>query len=147
MSRNLKEELEREDEESIENWSPDVGDVLVGTVLRYERRTTKKGQYCTVVVREEKTKEPIRIWLWHKVLAQKFSEQKPKPGERIGVKRLANSPKGYYRYLLKVDRESDEQVPDYFESNSVQKEQTQEQEEPLSASFEGIDSDELELLF
>ena len=43
-----------------------------------------------------------------------FRKIKPKPGERIGIRRLDDSSKGYMRYALLTERE-DALVPDFEE--------------------------------
>lgn len=109
--RDLRGELEDFDGEYPESWIPRVGDILVGTVRRYDSGTTDYGTYPIAVIEDEKGAER-GVWLLHTVLREEFKEKRPKPGERVGVKRLPDSEKGYKRYALRVDRDEPE-VPDF----------------------------------
>lgn len=102
--RDLRGELQDWDGEYPSSWIPAVGDILVGEVLRYSKGTTEYGQYPIVVLADEETGEERSVWLLHTVLLREFQEQKPRIGERVGVKRLPDSEKGYRRYALRVDR-------------------------------------------
>ena len=57
------------------------------------------------------------------VLIDQFKKLRPKPGERVGIKRVADSEKGYARYVVKVDRPEEIQVPDW-DSLGASKERT-----------------------
>lgn len=106
--RDLRSELEKVDREDPENWYPDVGDILVGEVLRYTSGHTASDQYPICVVRDEENGGQLNVWVMHSVLRNKFKEKRPKPGERIGIKRLPDAPKGYKRFALLVDRDHPE---------------------------------------
>lgn len=103
--RDLRGELEDFDGEYPESWIPAVGDILVGEVLRYSRGTTNWGSYPICVLRDERTGEERSVWLMHTVLLDEFRKQRPKVGERVGVKRLPDADGGRYRrYALRIDR-------------------------------------------
>lgn len=95
-------------------WSPEPGEQLIGTVLRYSEGQTDFGRSWIAVVRPENGDEDVSIWLSHTVLKRVFAEKRPKVGERIGVRRLEDVDRdggGYRMYSLVVDREDDDGVP------------------------------------
>ncbi len=112
MGRDLRRELKDFDGTHPDSWRPNVGDMLVGTVIRYDRGRTKHGDAPICVIRDEVTDEPRSVWLLHTVLRDEFKEQRPRVGESIGIKRLPDSDKGYKRYVLRVDRPEPD-VPDF----------------------------------
>ena len=59
------------------------------------------------------TGELRSVWLMHTVLRNEFQEQRPKPGERLGIKRLPDSERGYRRFALRIDRGPQEEIPDF----------------------------------
>lgn len=86
--------------------------MLVGEIVRYETGMTEYGEAPIVVVANEDNGELLSVWLLHQVLLSEFQKLKPKPGERVGIKRLADDPeRRYRRYAVRVDRE-DAGVPD-----------------------------------
>lgn len=103
--RDLFQELEDYTGEFPPAWRPEPGDVLVGKVVRYDRGFTMYGEVRTVTI-ERDNGERVAVWLSSTVLLNEFAKQKPKPGERIGLKYLGMHPdRGYHRYKLIVDRE------------------------------------------
>lgn len=108
----FRRELEDFDGEYSESWIPKPGDVLVGELLRYTTGTTEYGQCPIAVIRDEDGGEERSVWLLHAVLRREFQEQRPRPGERLGIKRLPDDRKRRYkRYALRVDRD-EPVVPD-----------------------------------
>ena len=103
--RNLRDELERFDGTYPKSWKPKIGDIITGTIVRYTSGTTDFGEYPIVVIEEEDSHELRSVWLMHLVLREQFKKLRPKIGERVGIKRLPDSDKGYKRYALRVDRE------------------------------------------
>jgi hypothetical protein len=86
-------------------WKPTPGAVLVGFIDGYDVGHTAYGPVRTVIITEEATNTKRSLWLSSTVLLDLFQRQKPKPGERIGLKYLGkNQEKGYHRYHLIVDR-------------------------------------------
>lgn len=104
-SRDLRTELENFDGEFPESWIPKVGEILVGTFMRYEPGYTSYGPCNIAVVRDDESGEERSVWLLHTVLRSEFAKRRPKPGEYLGIKRLSDDgDKRYKRYALRVDR-------------------------------------------
>ncbi|MBI3183317.1 MAG: hypothetical protein HYZ28_14360 [Myxococcales bacterium] len=111
MQRDLKAELEAEDGIHPEAWRPRVGEVLVGRLSRYDRAPDlySGGLAWVAVVEPEDGAPRVAIWLGT-VLLDLFKRHRPKPGERLGLKRLPDSEpvergrKPCARYALRVDR-------------------------------------------
>jgi hypothetical protein len=102
--RNLLDELENWGDWPAA-WRPEAGDILVGKVVRYDRGFTPYSEVRTVTV-EKDDGERVAVWLSSTVLLNEFAKQKPKPGERVGLKYLGMHPdRGYHRYKLVVDRD------------------------------------------
>lgn len=104
----LRQRLEDEPEIQPRAWRGGPGEVICGTVISYGTGTaqTQKGPkvHPTVIIETDEA-ELVKVWLLHQVLLDEFREQRPKPGERVGIKRLEDSSKGYARYTVIVDRE------------------------------------------
>jgi len=115
MPRDLRQELDEFDGQLPVSWIPAVGDILVGTVARYDSGTTHFGTYPICVVHDEQTGQEMSIWIFHHVLLDEFRKRRPKVGERVGVKRLQDAQTAdgqrYRRYAVRVDREEAD-VPD-----------------------------------
>ena len=105
MVRDLRKELEMIGDEPSRTWHPEVGDVIVGRLVTYDQGSTKFGECRIAVLQEEPTDELCEVWLGHAVLKNEFERQQPTVGERVGIRRLADSDKGYKRYKLLIDRE------------------------------------------
>lgn len=110
--RDLRGELEGFDGEYPDSWKPSVGEIIVGEVQRYSSGSTDYGTYPICILLDEETGEERGVWLLHTVLRDEFEEKRPKPGERVGIKRLPDAEKGYKRYAVRVDREEPE-VPEF----------------------------------
>lgn len=115
--RDLSAELDADTGELPESWTPKPGDKLVGRLVRYDKATSRYGP-CILAVLDVageghgSRRQPhlVAVWLSHKVLLERFKELRPAPGERLGIKRLEDSERGYARYLVKVDRPQVEPV-------------------------------------
>ena len=90
-------------------WRPDVGDVLVGVLVRYDRAPDlyRPGETALVAVVKPDDGPTVAVWLGV-VLLSLFKSLRPRPGDRIGLKRQANSAprpgkKPYARFTLRVD--------------------------------------------
>ena len=105
MARDLRKELEMIGDEPSNTWHPEVGDVIVGRLVTYDQGSTKFGECRIAVLQEEPADGLCEVWLGHAVLKNEFERQQPRVGERVGIKRLADSDKGYKRYKLLIDRE------------------------------------------
>jgi len=72
---------------------------------------------CTTAVGER-----VAVWLSHTVLLEQFKKQEPEPGERVGIKYHGPHPeKKYEQYTLKVDRDTEQQVPDFTDGVTTDK--------------------------
>ncbi len=110
--------LEEDEGEFAEAWLPKPGEMLVGTLARYERGSTSYGPCAIAIVEDETSGKQWGLWILHEVLKQEFTDLRPVPGERIGVKRLPDARNAagqpYAKWLLRVDRPSGEQpIPDF----------------------------------
>ena len=114
--RDLRTELENFDGEFPESWIPKVGEILVGTFIRYDPAFTRYGACHIAVVRDEESGEERSVWLLHAVLRREFAKQRPKRGEHLGIKRLSDDgDKRYKRYALRIDRKEGD-APDFEKS-------------------------------
>ena len=103
--RDLHTELTTLPDEWPPAWKPAPGEMLVGKVQRYAQGPTPYGWVHTVLVQEERTGDLWSLWLSSTVLLQQFQQQRPQPGERIGLKYQGKDfEKGYHKYRLLVDR-------------------------------------------
>jgi hypothetical protein len=69
-----------------ETWQSAPGDELIGTVVRYERVDTRNGEKIVAHIRPDDGSPVVAIWLGT-VLMSEFKRLRPRPGERVGVKR------------------------------------------------------------
>lgn len=114
MARDIRAELEQADGTFPPTAQVKPGDVLVGELLRYDEGTTRFGKAPIAVLAIEGSGEVVSLWLLHTVLRNEFAKQRPRPGERIGLKRFPDSEEGYARWVLRIDRaQSDAEVPDF----------------------------------
>jgi hypothetical protein len=86
-------------ESTAEPWKPEFGDKIVGTVVDVDSRTTEYGTY-PIVVLETDAGDEIAVHGFHTVLKNEFAKRPPTLGERIGVKYLGKSDKGYEAYRV-----------------------------------------------
>jgi hypothetical protein len=96
-------------------WRPDGDDpdVLVGKIVSVELGQTEYGPYPLVIVEDEASGEELAVHGFHTVLKNELIRQRPKAGERIGIKYLgdiatkAGSPyKSYKGWKVRVERET-----------------------------------------
>ena len=116
--QDLRARLDSWDEQRPRAWKPDVGGTLMGEVVRYSQGQGKYGPAHIAIVREDGSAELRAVWLFWAVLLDSFKSERPKPGERIGIRRLEDSkPKGgasaYRRFALVVEREGGASLPDF----------------------------------
>lgn len=93
-----------------ESWIPEIGDSIAGVVVEYSKGETRFGRHPIVTIEDDQG-ELHAIWLMHKILYDEFQDQRPRPGERIGIRRMSDGGQGsntYRRYRLIVDREGDD---------------------------------------
>ena len=116
--QDLRARLDGWNEERPRAWKPGVGDTLIGELVRYSRGEGKYGPAHIAIVREDGSGELRACWLFWAVLLDAFKQERPKPGERIGIRRLDDSEgKGangaYRRFALVVEREGGASLPDF----------------------------------
>lgn len=130
MTDNLRGRL-REDEVYAPSWRPEVGDVLTGKVVGFDRAPA--GRYgvqpiVTIEVdgqaveawepgaKKPETVEPgglVNYWLLHTTSKTSWAKAAPRVGERVGVARLDNREGAngeYAMYRVVVDRGPNEQL-------------------------------------
>lgn len=103
MPRDLKAELDGDGPDRPPSWEHEPGDVLIGTIVRYEQAETKRGLSPIMVVRDDEG-AVFAVWLTPTVLMSELRKLRPKPGERIGLKRLEDHEKGYQMWRVVLDR-------------------------------------------
>jgi hypothetical protein len=82
-----------------EAWKPEPGEKLVGVVVDLDSRETEYGRYAIVTLRTDEGDERA-VHAYHTVLAREFEKRTPRLGERLGVKYLGKSDKGYEGYRV-----------------------------------------------
>jgi hypothetical protein len=89
-------------------WKPAVGESLIGEVAALSRRTGDYGDYPIVTVRQDDGAE-LAWHAYHHVGRTQLGEQRPKVGERIGVKycgqREGAGGTSYHDYKLIIERQ------------------------------------------
>lgn len=131
----FRQALEEDEGEFPDAWMPKPGEMLVGTLVRYERAATSYGPCSIAVVMDEQSGQLWAVWLLHHVLRGEFAALRPVPGERIGLKRLPDAENAhgqrYRRWLLRVDRRGEDQaVPDFEEGAAPKSSAPVHQEAP-----------------
>ena len=94
-ARSLQDRLDS----SAEAWKPNVDDSVIGTVLAVDERTTEFGTYPIVTLMTDDGDE-VAVHAFHTVLKSEFARRPPVDGERLGIKYLGKSPKGYEAYRV-----------------------------------------------
>ena len=113
--RDLRSELERDDGKFPPRWDPAPGKILVGLIIRYETAQPSYGPCEVVIIENEEGGGLVTVWLSRIVLKNLFSEHRPRPGERIGLKYLGvDEHKNYHKYRLLMDRP--DELHDFDES-------------------------------
>ena len=106
--RDLRAELDGEDTPRPPAFRFEVGDRLVGRLVRLEKAATKYGTRFIAILEREEDDQEVAVWLYHTVLLDLYRRESPKPGDRLGIRRLSDHQKGYARYRLVVDRADDD---------------------------------------
>lgn len=113
MNPSLIERLNTLPDAPAESWKPKPGDVIEGTLVEYQQADTAYGLTWIAHVQVDATAHHgayvAAVWLSHKVLREAFAKQRPRPGERLGIRRLSDAADAdgktkYARYVLIVDR-------------------------------------------
>lgn len=97
------------------NWEHSPGAELIGTVVRYKRVDTKQGERIVAHIRPDDGSPIMTVWLGT-VLLSEFKRLRPRPGERVGIKRLddavSKAGRAYQVFSVVVDRpEQQENAP------------------------------------
>ena len=114
--RDLRSELESWQGDTPPAWKPEVGDSIVGELVRYSRGRSRYGPAWIAHVKEERGGELLAVWIFHAALLDAFKRERPEPGERLGLRRLEDGTGAhgnYRRFALVVEREGGESVPDF----------------------------------
>ena len=73
-------------------WRPEVGDRLVGRVIRYATVPTNYGKQFVVTIRPDDAiddgDDDVAVWLSHVVLMNHFARLRPQRGTLVGIRRL-----------------------------------------------------------
>jgi hypothetical protein len=86
-------------------WRPLPGDLLIGTIERYDTGEKDSEQVWMVILQEEISGERRSLRLSSPGLLGLFARHQPKPGERVCLKYLGKDfKKGIPHYQLVVDR-------------------------------------------
>lgn len=102
MARDLAQELRESSGGWPQTWKPEVADMLLGRLVRTGTRTTKYGVTPVAVV-EDDDGASWCVWL-STVLKKAFDEQRPLPGDRVGIQYNGKHElKGYHIHTLVVE--------------------------------------------
>lgn len=105
----IKDQLDQEPEK-VEGWKPEPGEELIGEVLKIDERSTEDypEPYPIVVVRKVDG-EKRAFHAFHLVAKNLLAEERPQPGDEIGIRYLgleAGKTYNYHNYRIVVDRQS-----------------------------------------
>ncbi|MFC1530668.1 hypothetical protein ACFL5T_00180 [Gemmatimonadota bacterium] len=123
---NLYEKINATPDALPVSWKPQDGDVIVGTVAGYQQGEGVYGPVTILLLDEEDregkpTGDRVSVWLVHTMLWGEVRRLRPKPGERLAIRRLSDNPnKSYKRYTVLVDRQNDQSTswtPDWEKSD------------------------------
>lgn len=108
MARDILGELKSRDGSYAPCWRPKDNETIVGPVVDFGVAQTAFGEVRVCTIEREDGGGRVGIFLSSEVLRREFERQKPKVGERIGVKFCGKHPKGYKMFVLIVDRSEEE---------------------------------------
>ena len=91
MGRDLEAELRNFDGTWPACWRPEEGETLIGVVKLYSTGQSQYGEVRTVIVEREDGSR-VSVWLSSTVLLACFQREKPKVGDRIGLRYLGKHP-------------------------------------------------------
>lgn len=102
----LRRRAERLPDEPTESWRSKPGDVLVGIVREINVRATKHDAAVPVLtIENEDAGELVEVWAFHTVLRNELAKKDVQIGDRLAIRRLADSGQGYKRYAVILDRD------------------------------------------
>ncbi|MHB8469999.1 MAG: hypothetical protein ACYDCH_09625 [Gaiellaceae bacterium] len=84
---------------TAEAWKPNAGDKIVGEVIDVDSRDGGFGLYPIVVLRTDAGDE-YAVHGFHTVIRNELAKRPPRIGERLGIKYLGKSDKGYEAYKI-----------------------------------------------
>lgn len=95
-----------------DNWEPEAGDMIVGTIVRYgEGPRTKFGKSFVVTIHDTATDRDWSVWLSQTTLKNEFRRLNPQVGEQVGIKyfgkRTSADGVEYHAYKVITDRKQD----------------------------------------
>ena len=88
-------------------WRPKPDEKIVGTVVDVEM--FDRGEYQPYPILTLDTDSgPIAVHCFHTVLKNELGKKAPQPGDRLGIKYLGKSDRGYesYRVVMETSREA-----------------------------------------
>lgn len=88
-------------------WRPKPDEKIVGTVLEVEM--FDRGEYQPYPILTLDTGQGnVAVHCFHTVLKNELAKKAPQPGDRLGIKYLGKSDKGYesYRVVMETSREA-----------------------------------------
>ena len=113
----FREDMNSFDGTFPQSWRPEVGDIIVGQVTGFS--TGPAGEYGPrpiIIMQDETTEETVSVWLLSQILIGAVQDARPRVGDRIGIKRLADrtgaSGRTYKNWLVRVDRKDGAEMPD-----------------------------------
>jgi hypothetical protein len=106
----LKDRLD-EETQTAEAWRPEPNEELIGIVRRYNMRKMDDGSEYPIVTIETPDGEKHAWHAFHKVGRDQLEEDKPRPGDEIGVRYLGKvdgETYSYHNYRVAVDHKTPE---------------------------------------
>jgi hypothetical protein len=103
--------LEDFDDRDEKPWKPAVGESVTGTVLDIDVRTTTWKDVTSehpvlLLAADDDTEHVTAVWALHTVMKGELKKHRPQVGERVTITRLQNAEVGYFRYRLRVHRDT-----------------------------------------
>ncbi len=89
--------------EHAEAWKPAPGETVIGELIAVAWNDAGWGEYPICTLRRDDG-SAVAVHAFRQVLQRELAEQRPRLGERIGIRHLGRADSGYYRYRLAVDR-------------------------------------------
>lgn len=107
-ARTLEQRLQ---DARAETWKPAAGETLIGELSEVRWLSGYDGRaYPMLVVVRERDGQPVGVHAFHHVLRDELRAQRPRIGERLGIRYLGRTDR-YEAYKLAVDRAEPAEVP------------------------------------
>ncbi len=110
----MREKVEAASGEFPAIWKPRPGDILEGSLVRYEPfKGNKKATPCDVaVIHDDEAKTEVSLFLRNVVLVRLFKKWRPEPGEYVCLRYIGEASDGKTKlYELAVDRDESKAKP------------------------------------